>query len=41
MSKKPTGKQSSRKSEERIFKGLATAPGIAIGKAYVRFAYSI
>lgn len=41
MSKKPAKKQSSRKTEERTFKGLAAAPGIAIGKAYVRFADSI
>ncbi|MEX2312144.1 MAG: phosphoenolpyruvate--protein phosphotransferase, partial [Rhodospirillales bacterium] len=41
MAKNPPGSQATRKSAERVFKGLAAAPGIAIGKAYVRFTDSI
>ena len=37
MAKKPTQTKASLVSGERTFKGLAAAPGIAIGKAYVRF----
>lgn len=37
MAKKPTQTKASLAIGERTFKGLAAAPGIAIGKAYVRF----
>ena len=37
MPKKPAQSKPAKKTVERAFKGLAAAPGIAIGKAYVRF----
>jgi phosphotransferase system enzyme I (PtsI) len=37
MSKSPARKQAPKKPKERIYKGLAAAPGIAIGPAFVRF----
>ncbi len=39
---KSSGKSTSaKKSRERLFKGLAAAPGIAIGKAFIRFSDQI
>jgi len=37
MSKSPARKQTPKKPKERVYKGLAAAPGIAIGPAFVRF----
>ena len=37
MTKAPTSATPVKKTKERSFKGLAAAPGIAIGKAFVRF----